>query len=551
MPRLRFTLALLTALVLPTPGRAAETVQELKGQVPMDSLEHFFVAFDVPPGTREIEIAHDDLSDDNILDWGLVDPHGVFRGWGGGNGENAVVSEAAATRSYLPGAIAPGTWSVVVGKAKIAEPPGEYEITVTLRDAPTLAPQPERAPYQPATLGGEPRWYAGDFHVHSRDSGDASPSLDVIAEFARGRGLDFVVVTDHNTTSHLDFFADAQARHPDLLFVPGCEFTTYAGHMNAIGATAWVDHKLGQPGVTITAAADAYDLQGAVLSANHPALALGDLCIGCAWQLDLDPARLGAVEIATGGLDKAGMFFTDDAMRFWDDLCDAGHQPAPIGGSDDHKGGVDLGGFDSPIGDPTTLVYADTLGVDAILAGLRTGHTVVKLQGPGDPMLELSSGTHVPGDSFDANLATLKVRVTGAPAGASVRLVRDRYPLDAVPVAGDPFEHEFAVEPPEGGRSRWRAEVLVDGAPRTVTNHLWIARAPTESPTTGAATTGAAPTTGPDSTTGAAGSDTDSASTSAGATPSETGCGCRSVAPPSPVLLAILLLRRRRSARVA
>ncbi|MCY1068988.1 CehA/McbA family metallohydrolase [Nannocystis sp. RBIL2] len=545
MTRLRQALASLALLVPAASARAAETVQELKGQVPMDSLDHFFVAFDVPAGTREIEIAHDDLSDDNILDWGLVDPQGVFRGWGGGNDENAVVGEAAASRSYVPGPIAAGTWSVVVGKAKLAAPPGEYLITITLRDAPTLPAQPERAPYQPVTLGGGPRWYAGDFHVHSRESGDASPTLDAIAEFARGRGLDFVVVTDHNTTSHLDFFADAQARHPDLLFVPGCEFTTYAGHMNAIGATAWVDHKLGQPGVSITAAADAYDLQGAVLSANHPALALGDLCIGCAWQLDLDPARLGAVEIATGGLDKAGMFFTDDAMRFWDDLCDQGHRPAPIGGSDDHKAGLDLGGFDSPIGDPTTLVYADSLGVDAILAGLRAGRTVVKLQGPADPMLELSSGTHVPGDSLEASQAVVSVRVAGAPAGASVRLVRDRKPLEAVPVAGDPFTHEFLVEPPAAGYTRVRAEVLVDGKPRTVTNHLWIAAPPAEAPTTGPETTGD-PTTGPEPTTNTGSSEPGTASDSAGASPPETGCGCRNDGPLSPVLAASLLALRRR-----
>src|SRR3712207_6873762 len=58
----RSRLAAILALTLPPAARAAETTVELKGQVPADSLEHFFVAFDVPPGTREIEIAHDDLS---------------------------------------------------------------------------------------------------------------------------------------------------------------------------------------------------------------------------------------------------------------------------------------------------------------------------------------------------------------------------------------------------------------------------------------------------------------------------------------------------------
>lgn len=539
-------LAAILALLLPPAARAAETTVELKGQVPADSLEHFFVAFDVPPGTREIEIAHDDLSDANILDWGLRDADGRFRGWGGGNAENAVVAELAASRSYVPGPLPPGTWHVVVGKAQLAEPPGEYRISVTVRDAPTLAPQPERAPYQPVDLGGGARWYAGDFHVHSRESGDAEPNLDAIADLARARGLDFVVVTDHNTTTHLDFFADAQARHPDLLFVPGVEFTTYAGHMNAIGATAWVDHKLGQPGVTITAAADAFAAQGALLSANHPTLALGDICIGCAWQVGLDPARLAAVEVATGGLDKAGKFFTDDAIRFWDMLCGQGLRLAALGGSDDHRAGVDLGGFQSPIGDPTTLVWADALSTAALVAGVRAGRTVVKLQGPADPMIELSAGTATPGDTLEAAAPVLRVRVTGAPDGATVRLVRDGTPQEPVPVAGDPFEHDFAVDAPTDGEDRWRAEVLVGGAPRTLTSHLWLR------PTAGPATTADPPTTGDPASTG------DPSTASTGDPPAATGdpggaasgCSCgQATGPFGPVLAVILIpaLARRRA----
>jgi hypothetical protein len=83
-----------------------------------------------------------------------------------------------------------GEWSVVVGKAQIIDPPGVYHIIVTLRDAPTLAPQTDRAPYVPvAPLKTEARWYAGDFHVHSRESGDARPTMDAIAKFAMSRGL--------------------------------------------------------------------------------------------------------------------------------------------------------------------------------------------------------------------------------------------------------------------------------------------------------------------------------------------------------------------------
>ena len=465
------------AVSLSTATAAAEEVLVLDGEVEAGGLDHVFVAFEVPPGTVEIEIRHDDLSEDDVLDWGLDDPSG-FRGWGGGNDEPAVVGEDAASRSYLAGAIEPGTWRVVIGKASIDGPSASYHLEVVLRDAvdgPTLAPQPERMPYvAPAPLTTGARWYAGDFHVHSRDSGDARPGLDEIAEFARSRGLDFVEISDHNTTSQLDFFVDAQARHPDLLFVPGVEFTTYDGHANGIGATAWVDHRIGQPEVTIEAAAAAFRAQGALFSINHPELDLGSLCIGCAWEHALEPGAIDAVEIATGGWMQSGSIFGDEALAFWTALCVGGRHVAAVGGSDDHRAGVDLGAFQSPIGDPTTMVHARELSVEAILDAVKRGRTVVKLQGPDDPMVELVPSIATETDSIAATApVVLTARVTGG-IGEEVLFVRAGEPQATVVVDADPFEHAVTVDPPAGVEEPWRAEVWVGGAPRTVTSHLFI-----------------------------------------------------------------------------
>ena len=119
-----------------------------EGEVPAEG-NFFDVPFEVPPGTVELEVRHDDLASENILDWGLEDPEG-FRGYGGGNEEPAIVGERAASRSYLAGPLPPGTWKVTVGKAKIRKTPARYRIEVHLRTAATLAPQPERQPYRPA-----------------------------------------------------------------------------------------------------------------------------------------------------------------------------------------------------------------------------------------------------------------------------------------------------------------------------------------------------------------------------------------------------------------
>jgi hypothetical protein len=515
---------ILLSCTLCARAAAAETVLTFDGEVPGAGPDHFFVPFAVPAGTVEIEVRHDDLSEANILDWGLSDQHG-FRGWGGGNDEPAVVGLDAASRSYVAGPIEPGEWRVVVGKAKISEPPARYQVEVVLRDAPTLAPQPERRPYvAPEPVRSERRWYAGDFHVHSRESGDARPAIDEVAVLARSRGLDFVMLSDHNTLSQLDFLVEAQGRHPELLLVPGMEYTTYAGHANAIGATRWVDHKIGQPGVTLAAALDSFHEQGALVSINHPALDIGDLCIGCAWKHDYDPARIDAVEIATTGWDKAGQIFGEAAIQFWDALCAEGHHVAAVGGSDDHRAGVDLGVFDSPVGDPTTMVEADALSVAAVVEGVRRGRTVVKLQGPSDPMIELTSAG-LTGDSVRAASATLRAKVTGG-TGHELRFVQDGTPLGATAIDSDPFERTITVAAPAAGEARVRAEVLVLGKPRTVTSHLWV-RAP------------------------------DPSQSNAGGTSPSGGCGCRlatarsadGVAPAAAVVVLSLFWRRRRLRR--
>lgn len=448
----------------------------LQGEVPADGVDHFFVPFEVPDGTVEIEVRHDDLSEQNILDWGLVDERGAFRGWGGGNTEPAVVGVDAASRSYLAGPIEPGTWSVVVGKAKIAEEPALYEIEIELRTTATLPAQTERTPYVPASaLESTARWYAGDFHVHSLESGDARPPIDEIATFARAAGLDFVHLSDHNTVSQHDFIVDAQARHPNLLLVPGTEWTSYDGHASTIGLTTWVDHKVGQPGVTIQGAIDAVRADGALFSINHPALDLASFCIGCAWEHDVDPTTIDGVEIGTGGWEPTGRIFTPRAIEFWDALCDAGSHAAPLGGSDDHKAGVGLGNFDSPIGSPTTMVYADELSVAALIEGIRNNLTVVKLQGPSDPMVDMALNPPRAGDTVSAQRVNLTATITGAAVGSDqIRLVKNGVPDPGVDITDDPFVFEVTLESPPSGDDRYRLEVVSGERYRTVTGHFWL-----------------------------------------------------------------------------
>jgi MYXO-CTERM domain-containing protein len=449
-------------LLATTAAKAGETTLDLSGAVSeVMPPEHERVAFEVPAGTREIEVRHEGLSSDNVLDWGLDDPKG-FRGWGGGNTEPAIVGEHAASRSYLAGPIEVGTWHVVIGKALLKTSPAPYSLVVILRDAPTLPAQPERKPYvEVAPLSSEARWYAGDLHVHSIESGDARPPIDEIAAFAKDRGLDYVELSDHNTTSQLDFIVDAQARHPALLLVPGVEFTTYHGHANGIGATRFVDHKLGLGGATIEGALQSFEDQGALFSLNHPTLELGDLCLGCAWELEVPSERVRAIELVTSG--TSGLF-TRANLDLWDRLSAHGARIAAVGGSDDHGAGQNLGTFGTPIGTPTTMIFAQGLSVSALLDGIRSERTVVKVE-PSDPMVELRverSGS-----------LRVVVAIAGG-AGTEAIVVRNGVELSRVDVGTDNFEFATPVSAPATGTDRYRIHVEREGALRTITSHVWV-----------------------------------------------------------------------------
>jgi hypothetical protein len=467
-------------LLVPTVAHATDMTLTFDGNVPVGGPEHFYVPFDVPDGIAEIEVLHDDKSADNILDWGLYDPNG-WRGYGGGNTENIVINAQAASRSYVPGPITKGTWKVDVGKAKIVDPPGVYHIVVTLRTAATLPPQTERKPYVPAAaLKSDSRYYAGDLHVHSKESGDAVPTLDDIATFAKSRNLDFVEISDHNTITQDDFLVDAQSRYPDLLMFPGVEFTTYHGHANAIGATKWIDHKIGLDGATIEGAVDNIVGQGAMFSINHPALDIGTLCIGCGWHWDEDPSKVTGVEIETTALSGGGILFQEPALAFWETFLNQGFHTVGLGGGDDHRAGKEVGTmFQSALGSPTTLVYANELSAQAIMDGIKKGHVVVKTDGPADPMVELTAGDALPGDTLKQRSAILHAKITGLPQdqtqSVTAHWVHNGVAEDDFSVTSDPFETDREITAPPTGEDRWRFEVLLaDNHMHTITNHVFL-----------------------------------------------------------------------------
>ncbi len=489
------SIACLVALAA-APAAAQDLV--LEGTLPAGPERFAFVPFEVPAGTREIVFTHGQVLDENIVDFGLngPDPEGlspsVFRGWSGSNGDVTQITAGAATPGYLPGPL-DGAWELVLGAAKVDVDPAPYRIELTFRDEAaveacaadaacvTLPPDPDRGPYlPPAPLRDVPGWYAGDLHVHSIHSGDATPTLDALADAAASIGLDWIEVSEHNTTSHLTVLSAVQARHRDVLLLPGIEWTTYGGHGNAIGLRRFVDHKVGSRGVTLEASVAEIRESGAVFAPVHPLIGIGDLCIGCDWDTSVDRSLIDALEVINGDIDGTGRARLEVNLQLWDEWCDEGRHVVAIGGSDSHRG-LERLPTASPLGEPTTLVQADALSVDGLLAGLRAGRTVVKLGGPDDAMVELEVEAPAmrSGDTVVAEEATFVVRVSeggGEAVPDALSLVVDGVERRRDEVGALPYETRITLLAPATGETRLRAEVWSGPLRRTLTSHLWLRR---------------------------------------------------------------------------
>ena len=320
------------------------------------------VAFGVPREVGAVEILMTYAAGPGaVLDLGLEGPRG-YVGWSGGARSRVVVSEGWATPGYVPQPVEAGAWSVLVGLHRVPADGAAMELTVRVVDDTVVhehrRAEPEDPPAATASRGARRprrlptvdgmRWLAGDFHAHTVHS-DGVLSVGGLAALAASRGLDFLAVTDHNTTSHHAHLPEAGRRH-GIVLVPGQEVTRDVGHANVLGDVGLVDFR--SPPETWTQQAES---RGGVLSINHP------LAADCAWLLPVDRPPVAEVwhsswaQVPTWGAPLAWWLLTPETV--------------PIGGSDFHEPG-----HDGLPGSPTTWVLAEG---DDVVEAVRAGRTAV------------------------------------------------------------------------------------------------------------------------------------------------------------------------------
>ena len=242
-----------------------------------------------------------------------------------------------------------------------------------------------------------PRWYSGALHIHTHHS-DGAIDPAALSDAARSAGVDFMVITDHNNTTH--------TREPlpaSPLQIIGEEVTTPAGHASVWGLRpgAWFDFRVGPPdqararplgeargrpvdagaGDTIKGMIAEAHRTGALFSIDHPV----DNCAGCSWDQPV-PDGVDAVEIWQN--EKAPR---DAEVAFWDRLLRAGRHVTAVGVSDWHRppARIDMA---------AVRVLADSLTEQAVLEGLRRGRVIVMRDSEtAPPSVTASCGSHTGG----------------------------------------------------------------------------------------------------------------------------------------------------------
>ena len=414
----------------------------------------------------------------NMICLTLFDPDG-FRGAGHRHGNRHVVEIGcdAATPGFLPGPLPAGQWVVQLDTHMVM--PGaacRYELTAVFDhdDVPPTAASLPSAPRFERIMERRAGWYRGDLHAHTVHSDGAWEVADLVAA-ARTRGLDFVTLTDHNTTSGLAAMAGCAG--DGLLTMGGQELTTFWGHALCLGGHAWHDWRVTRKGPEMAALADRISAAGELFVIAHPRNEGDPHCTGCRWLYPAmmpGPARL--VEVWNGEWvggerqrDK-----NEAALRLWYGWLNRGHRMVATAGTDVHGPGQQYqsgsAGFN--------VVYADQLSEAGILRGVAAGHLYLSA-GPtlSFAALHEASGQRIMGDSLtvadESPRVSLAVSWDGVPEAASLRLIADGSPRDTLPI-GAAGTREWSVS--GNTAARWYVvEVRArDGAMLALTNPIFF-----------------------------------------------------------------------------
>lgn len=321
-----------------------------------------------------------------VIDLALESPTGQLVGAAGSNRPHIFVSPLGSSAGFAQTELTPGDWRIIAGAYCVPEHgvDVEFEIDVALKHR---------------------RLLRGDTHAHTNAS-DGAFSMDDLAVLARGEGLDFLFITDHNNVS-------APPAYEGISVLPGVEWTHYQGHANLLGSTAPFPGRYDRNGLSEAAALmqSAHD-GGALVVLNHP------FCPLVPWRWGFD-VPFDALEVWNGVMSERN----ERAVAYWhSELCAGRHIPA-LGGSDYHAPG-----FLGSLATPTMCLYAPSRSRADVMGALRRGDGFITYLANG-PSVDVGCGTSDGCVSFGGTaLAGTEVTLLfdHLAGGDEIRLITDR-----------------------------------------------------------------------------------------------------------------------------
>lgn len=339
----------------------------LSGQFdPSHHKGHVPITFEVPAGTTRLTARFTTSPArepgaffDNMVCLSLTGPAGPRGARHNNPVRDFAITATEATPGYLPGKIEPGLWTVVLDCFRVL---GRIEYTLEVICETAAVPvKPAFVARAPSPRG--PGWYKGDLHAHTLHS-DGTWDIDDLVAWTRSRHLDFMTLSDHNTTcGHAQLHALAS---DDLLTVGGMELTTHWGHALALGVQEVPEWRVGPfTGKTMPALAADIMTSGGLFVIAHPMSPGDPACTGCRWDYtDMRPGNARLVEIWNGG---PWSDYNEEGLALYRHWLGLGHRLLATAGSDIHgpEGGKGQVGFNH--------VEADSLTEAAILSAVALG----------------------------------------------------------------------------------------------------------------------------------------------------------------------------------
>ncbi|MGN0522555.1 MAG: CehA/McbA family metallohydrolase [Eubacterium sp.] len=241
-------------------------------------------------------------------------------------------------------------------------------------------------------------WLKGDTHLHTINS-DGSLTKGQLVEACKKKGLDFMIITDHNFNSVEKTYFDK-----DMLVIQGQEITGDPGHVNIWGKKVPLE-----PPYELNNAEDYKSIinmckdAGAVISVNHP------FCSMCTFHLNLEDYPFDCVEVWNTIQHSDNMKNRD----WWVKQLLKGKHIGAVGGSDYHRDR-----FKVPLlAMPTTYVLAESKSEKDILKAMCEGRSVVT-NDPKSTMIYMTCADAQVGDTVKlSDNQKLELKITNLKKG--------------------------------------------------------------------------------------------------------------------------------------